>query len=319
MGVNLRDLFPAHAVPLGWYHGKRIAVDGHNVAYRYLTTIRHHDGDVLRSDAGRVTSHLYGFLGLVTRLRERGAEPIIVWDGPVHERKMATVARRIAKREEMATRAAKAQADGDVTAYHRLLRATTWLDGEMIEDCTRALDSVGVAVVTADHDGERYAAALCAAGHAEAVATEDYDALVAGAPAVLRKAGGARPFLHHLRDLDAHKLAPGQLRQVAIVCGTDWHPGVKGFGAKTAVQALHEFGDLGRIFDDVAAGRGGSRFHRLVAAGGMAAADFRDLEAFIAAAPEVAEPRARRPSPEQASAVAEEFGLQPARLLACLC
>ncbi len=54
MGVKLGDLFPQHPVPAGWYHGKRIAVDGHNVAFRYLTSFRGKDGDVLRNPDGRV-------------------------------------------------------------------------------------------------------------------------------------------------------------------------------------------------------------------------------------------------------------------------
>ncbi|MCA1810779.1 MAG: hypothetical protein LC623_02070 [Halobacteriales archaeon] len=84
MGVNLRDLFPQHPVPEGWYAGKRIAVDGHNVAFRYLTSFRGRDGDLLRSRDGRAIGHLVGYVNLVRHLRERGAEPIVVWDGQVH-------------------------------------------------------------------------------------------------------------------------------------------------------------------------------------------------------------------------------------------
>lgn len=319
MGVNLRDLFPQHPVPEGWYHGKRIAIDGHNVAYRYLTTIRARDGDVLRNDDGRVTSHLYGFLGLVKQLREKGAEPIVVWDGPVHPRKAATVADRIAKREEAVAKAEAALAAGDHVAHKRLLRATTYLTGEMIEDCSRILEPLGVAVATADHDGERYAAALCLAGHADAVATEDFDALVAGAPSVIRKAGGASPFMHRLRDLAAHGLTPEQLRHVAIVCGTDWHPGVKGFGAKTAVKALGEHGDLRVLVAQAESGARDTRYHKLLAASGLSLADFDDLDHFIATQPEPPVPVAARPSPEDAQAVADALGMRAERVMACFC
>src|SRR5688572_7373424 len=53
LGVNLRDLFEPRPVPAGWFDGKRIAVDGHNVAFRYLTSFRGRDGDVLRAPDGR--------------------------------------------------------------------------------------------------------------------------------------------------------------------------------------------------------------------------------------------------------------------------
>lgn len=319
MGVNLRDLFPQHPVPDDWYKGKTIAVDGHNVAFRYLTSIRGRDGDVLRNDRGRAVSHLIGFSGLVRQFRERGAEPIVVWDGPVHPRKQATVDERIRRREETLARAEAAKAAGDHALHHRLMAGTVYLSGEMIEDATRLLETVGVAVVTADHDGERYAAALCEAGHADAVATEDFDALVAGAPWVLRKAGGQASFLHRFSDLEAHGLTQAQLRQVAIVCGTDWHPGVKGFGAKTAVRALQKWPDLKALWDEVASGRGSTRFHRLVADGAMTRKEFAGLEAFIAATPAPEAPRAPRPCPDMASAVAEEMGLTADRVLACFC
>lgn len=320
VGVNLRDLFPQHPVPEDWYNGKRIAVDGHNVAFRYLTSIRGKDGDVLRNENGRAISHLLGFTGLVRQLREKGAEPIVVWDGKVHPRKQATVNERIRKREEAQARADEAKASGDYALYHRLMRSTVYFSEEMIHDATRLLESVGVAVVTADHDGERYGAALCAAGHADAVATEDFDALVAGAPWVLRKAGGGEPFLHKLTDLEAQSLTVQQLRQIAIVCGTDWHPGVKGFGAKTAVKALASYPHLGDLFAEVDGGDVDStRFHKLIAKGAMSSEEFADLDAYIAKLPDPEEPRKAKPCPEMARATAEDVGLSAERVMACFC
>lgn len=318
MGVNLRDLFPQHPVPEGWYAGKRIAVDGHNVAFRYLTSFRGRDGGPLRAPDGRAIGHLLGYTNLVRHLRERGAEPIVVWDGQVHPRKRATVEGRIQRRLEAALDAQAALAAGDHEAHQRLLRATTYLDARMIEDCSRLLRTLGVAVVRADHDGERYASALCHAGHADAVATEDYDALVAGAPAVLRKAGSPQPFLHRLADLGAHGLSPAQLRHVAILCGTDWNDGVKGFGAKTALKALREQPDLRELIAQAHAG-GSGRYHRLVREAGLTLEAFDELDAFIAQMPRPQAPRAPPPDPGLAAAAAQEMGLPRERVLACFC
>lgn len=320
LGVNLRDLFPQHPVPEGWYHGKRIAVDGHNVAFRYLTSYRGRDGDVLRNREGRVIAHLIGYLNLVRHFRERGAEPIVVWDGPVHPRKLATVEERSARRMEAALNAEEALAAGDQAAHQKYLRATTTIDGRMIEDCSRLLEALGVAVVRADHDAERHAAALCHAGFAHAVATEDYDALVAGAPTVLRKAGSQEPFLHHLGDLGLHGLSLEQLRAVAILCGTDWHPGVKGFGAKTAARMLQAQPDLRVVLREAEAGVATTRHHRLLQEAGFTVAAYEELDGFIAALPRPqAPPRAPKPDPGMAAAVAQEMGLEVPRVLACFC
>ncbi len=315
MGVNLRDLFPQHPVPEDWYHGRRIAIDGHNTAFRYLTTMRGRDGDLLRAkETGRPIGHIIGFLNLVRNLRSAGAEPILIWDGAIHPRKLATVQERIAKREENLRRAEEAKAAGDHKTFARLMRGTVYLDPQMISDCSRMLEAVGVAVLQADHDGERFAAALCHEGHADAVATEDFDALVAGAPEVLRKAGSPEPFMHHLSDLQEHQLSTDQLRQVAIVCGTDWHPGIKGFGPKTAVKVLQEMGDLRPLWDG-----GDTRPHKLVANGAMSLEEFEDLDAYIADLPSPPAPVAPKPCPDMATATADEIGMSHDRVLAAFC
>jgi flap endonuclease-1 len=313
MGVNLRDLFPQHPVDPAWYAGRRIAVDGHNVAFRYLTSLRGRDGHVLRNAEGTATGHLIGFTNLVRFLRERGAEPVVVWDGTVHPRKRATVEERIQRRLEAALQAEEALAAGDREAHHKFLRATTMLDRSMIEDASGLLRALGVAVVQADHDAERYAAGLCLAGHADAVATEDYDALVAGAPCVLRKAGGEASFVHHLTDTP---LSPRQLRQVAILCGTDWNPGVNGFGAKTALKALKRYPDLGLLVQEAESGTPG-RWHDLVRASGLTLQEFRELEAFIGEVPRPAMPAPPRPDPKAATDLADRWGLGRSRVIAC--
>jgi flap endonuclease-1 len=318
LGVNLRDLFPQHPVPEGWYHGKRIAVDGHNVAFRYLTSFRGRDGDVLRNRDGRPIGHLIGYVNLVRHLRERGAEPIVVWDGKVHPRKWGTVEERSQRRLEAALNAEEALAAGDHAAHQKFLRATTTIDGAMIADCTRLLETLGVAVVRADHDGERYAAALCHAGAAHAVATEDFDALVAGAPTVLRKAGSSDAFLHHLSDLGTHDLTTAQLRGIAILCGTDWNDGVRGFGAKTALRALREQPDLRQIIGEAHAG-GAGRYHRLIRDAGLTVAAFDEMDGFIAALPTPAEVVRPKPDPAAAVALSVDMGLDRGRVVSCFC
>lgn len=319
MGVNLRDLFEPRPVPDGWLDGKRVAVDGNNVAFRYVAAYRGPDGDVLRSPDGRAIGHLVGYVNLVRHLRERGAEPIVVWDGATHPRKRATVEQRITARVEAALDAEEALAAGDQAAYLKHLRASTYIDAGMVRDATRLLESLGVAVVRAPHDGERYAAALCHAGHADAVATEDYDALVAGAPVVLRKAGSLDAFLHRLSDLDGHGLTRAQLRHVAILCGTDFHPGVKGFGAKTAVKMLREHPDLRALLVDAAEGRGETRYHRLLREAGLGLAEFDELDAFLGDLPVAEPPRAHRPDPARAAGLAGEMGMARQRVMACFC
>ncbi|MHB1260812.1 MAG: hypothetical protein ACYC2H_03765 [Thermoplasmatota archaeon] len=384
MGVNLRDLFPQHPVPAGWFEGKRIAVDGHNVAFRYLASFRGRDGDILRAPDGRAIGHLIGYVNLVRHLRERGAEPIVVWDGAVHPRKRDTVDERNVDRRRASDnrltveaeleranrlgakeygRVLRAELEADVALLEALLptdasvrdelddkrrelaraaflpddqygavrivrledeavlvrRKVTQLDERMIADATRLLESLGVAVVRAPHDGERYAAALCLAGHADVVATEDFDALVAGAPVVLRKAGSLECFLHHLTDLEGHALTREQLRHIAILSGTDFHPGVKGFGAKTAAKMLRQTPDLRGLIAEAERGEGTTRYHKLLQEARLTLTEFDAVDAFLADLPTAAAPERRRPDPASAVGLAAEMGVQRERVLACFC
>ena len=386
MGVNLRDLFPQHPVPEGWFDGKRIAVDGHNVAFRYLTSFRGRDGDVLRGPEPerRPIGHLIGYVNLVRHLRERGAEPIVVWDGVVHDRKRRTVDERNVDRRRASDtrhtletelergnrlgakeygRVLRVELEADIGLLEALLpsdasvqpelegkrrelaraaflpddqygalrivrleddvvqarRKVTQLDERMIGDATSLLEALGVAVVRAPHDGERYAAALCLAGHADAVATEDFDALVAGAPLVLRKAGSLDCRLHRLSDLEGQQLTGMQLRHIAILSGTDFHPGVKGFGAKTAAKMLKETPDLRGLIAEAERGEGSTRYHKLLRESGLTLAEFDAVDAFLADLPRPAAPDPRRPNPEAAVRLALTLGVQRDRVLACFC
>jgi flap endonuclease-1 len=321
LGVNLRDLFrpERRSVPDAWYEGKRVAIDGYNVAYRYLAASL--GADLHRNKAQRPIGHLLGYLHVVRFLRERGAQPIVVWDGPVHPLKRATVESRIARRLEASLNAEEALAAGDMAAYEKHLRGTIYIDGAMVRDCTRLLEALGVPVVVADHDAERYAAALCQAGHADAVATEDYDALVAGAPVVVRKAGSAQAFFHGLEDLDpTHELDTRKLRWVAILCGTDWNPGgVKGLGAKTAVRLLREYPDLPALVQEAAQGMASTRYHAMVRDSGLTPEFFQQLDEHISTLPKVDAPTRPKPDPALAAQVADEFHLDRKRTMACFC
>jgi flap endonuclease-1 len=327
MGVNLRDLFPQHPVPVGWFHGKRIAVDGHNVAFRYLAAMRGPDGDVKRVD-GRPVGHLLGFVNLVGYLRENGATPIVVWDGATHPLKRDTVEGRITARVEAALNAEDALTAGDRVAYLKHLRASTYIDAGMVRDAKLLLQALGVSMVDAPNDGERYAAALCLAGYADAVATEDYDALVAGAPFVVRKAGGRDCSLHDLGDLARHGLTREQLRHVAILCGTDFHPGVKGFGAKTAVRMLAEHADVRRLIAEAAQGVETTRYHQLLAEAGrlpdfkegrLTLADFDRVDEFLADLPLPSAPPAQRDDIVLARRLERKWDLPKHRVTACFC
>jgi flap endonuclease-1 len=88
-------------------------------------------------------------------------------------------------------------------------------------------------------------------GQADYAGTEDYDALLFGAPLTLRQlTSKGNPELMDLdATLDRHGITWEQLVDVAILCGTDFNEGISGVGPKTAVSLVREHGDLWGVFE----------------------------------------------------------------------
>jgi flap endonuclease 1 (EC 3.1.-.-) len=83
-------------------------------------------------------------------------------------------------------------------------------------------------------------------GTAEYAGTEDYDALLFGAPRTLRQltSSGAPERMNLAATLNHHDLSWEQLVDAALLCGTDFNDGISGIGPVTAVDLLHDHEDL---------------------------------------------------------------------------
>jgi flap endonuclease-1 len=92
---------------------------------------------------------------------------------------------------------------------------------------------------------------MARAGDVDYVGTEDYDALLFGAPLTLRQltSKGDPELMDFEATLERHDLTWEQLVDAAILMGTDFNEGVSGIGPKTAVTAVREHGDIWGVFE----------------------------------------------------------------------
>jgi len=83
------------------------------------------------------------------------------------------------------------------------------------------------------------------------VGTEDYDALLFGAPCTLRQltSSGDPELMDFEATLESTGLTWEQLVDAAILMGTDFNEGISGIGPKTAVKLLDEHGDLASVLE----------------------------------------------------------------------
>jgi flap endonuclease-1 len=130
---------------------------------------------------------------------------------------------------------------------------TSRLTQEMVADAKHLLQLMGLPVVQAPSEAEAQAAHIARRGDVWAAASKDYDALLFGAPRLVRfltisgreflpSQGTSRPIPPELIDLqgmlDALGITRPQLIDLGLLVGTDFHPGIKGIGPKKALALV---------------------------------------------------------------------------------
>ena len=255
MGCNLRDLTQPETIELNSLSGQRIGVDAFLTAFQFLTTIRDRspegDGGPLKPSNGKVVSHLMGFLNRTTTLLAAGIKPVFIFDGKAPELKADEIAMRKARREEARAIHQQALDAGDFALAQKMAARIMHYSPQMVEETQRLFDLLGVPWVTAAAEGEAQAAVMAAKGQLDVVATQDWDALLYGSPVLVRNLmdDGTKRYgrVVHAQSIDLDQmlkendLSREQLVDLAIMIGTDYHPGIKGIGPKTGLKLIREY------------------------------------------------------------------------------
>lgn len=265
MGVSLRDLVTLTPLSLQELGGRIIAIDGYNALYQFLAIIRQPDGSLLMDSRGRVTSHLSGVFYRTANLLEAGAKPVYVFDGKPPELKSVEIQRRVEAKREAAKEYKAALERGDMVSARKVAQATSKLTREMVDQARQVLEAMGVPCVQAPSEGEAQAAFMNKKGDAWATVSQDYDALLFGAPRLVRNLtiSGRRklpgkpvyvdlvPEAVRLEDvLKELKVTREQLIDIGILLGTDFNPdGFRGIGPKKAYKIIQEFGTLKKALE----------------------------------------------------------------------
>ncbi len=265
MGLDIGDIVPKEPKMIADFRGKTIAIDAYNTIYQFLAIIRQPDGTPLMDRKGQMTSHLSGLFYRSTNLMEEGLKLVYVFDGKPHEMKKGTLASRRAIKERAYEEWKVALDEGDLETAKSKAQQTSRLTSAMVDEAKKLLDLMGIPHVQAPAEGEAQASHMASKGIASVVASQDYDSLLFGAPALVRnmtitgrrKLPGkqayvdVRPELVELkRVLESNGLTRESLVDLAIMVGTDFNPGVKGIGPKKGLKLIKEFGTLEKIIEE---------------------------------------------------------------------
>jgi flap endonuclease-1 len=260
MGVNLTPIIIKKVTNLDLLRGRTMAVDAFNVLYQFLALIRTRTGTPLTDNQGNITSHLIGLAFRTTRLiTDYNITPVFVFDGKPPDLKKVEIENRRQRKNQAEKDYQKAVEREDYATAWRKAVQTSRLTYNMIEDAKHLISLLGVPWVQAPSEGEAQAAYMACRGDVWATSSRDYDSLLFGAPRVVRyltiqgqewlpSKGRARklePEIITLDELLTHlDLTRWQLIDAAILIGTDFNPGIKGIGPKTAIKLLKKHGKL---------------------------------------------------------------------------
>jgi flap endonuclease-1 len=250
--ADLRQLAAIEEVPFSELTGSVVAVDAHNWLYRYLTTtVKWTSEHKYTTDDGTEVANLIGVVQGLPKFFEHELTPVFVFDGAVTDLKSDEIEKRREQREQYEDDLEDARERGDDIAIARLESRTQRLTDTIVETTRELLELLDVPVVDAPAEGESQCAAMARDGTVDYAGTEDYDALLFGAPLTLRQltSKGNPELMDFEETLATHDLTWEQLVDAALLCGTDFNDGISGIGPKTAVSLLHEHGDLWGVLE----------------------------------------------------------------------
>jgi len=266
MGVQIFDILPKKEIEIGELSGRFIAVDAFLWLHQFLSIIRQPDGTPLKDSKGRITSHLSGIFYRSAKLIENGVKLVWVFDGvPPDFKGMTTEKRRLLK-EEAHIKWREALDKEDLEEARKAAQATSHLTDEMINQSKLLLNFMGIPTVQAPSEGEAQCAYLCKKGLVYSVASQDSDSLLFNSPKLIRNLSvtgkrklprqdvyiEVKPEIIELNNILKNLgITREQLIIVGLLVGSDYNPGIRGYGPKKALEIVKNEKTLNNVLKKI--------------------------------------------------------------------
>jgi flap endonuclease-1 len=266
MGVDLGELFTKEPCAFEDFKDRIIALDGYNILHQFLSSIRQRDGTPLKDAQGRITSHLSGLLYRTANMVAARIHPVYVFDGEPHPFKARTIQQRRERKEQAEREWKDALEKGDLEKAKSKAQQTSRVTTDIVAQSKHLLDALGIPYIQAPSEGEAQASYLVRNRDAFAVGSQDFDCLLFGASLLVRNLTSSEKRklpnkqAYTLVHPERIRLEPGlqklglsreQLVDLAILIGTDFNDGIKGFGPKKSLKLLQEKGTIENAFSSI--------------------------------------------------------------------
>ena len=265
MGVDISDIAVKHQTTLKEQSGFTFSVDGFNIIYQFLSSIRQPDGTPLMDSEGRITSHISGMFYRTINLLDNGIKPVFVLDGKPSPLKNRTLHERRLVKEKAKEELKIAREEHDEEKIRSYSARISYITDQVVEDVKELLDYMGVPWVQAPSEGEAQASYMSRADLVNGVISQDYDCLLFGAKRVYRNFAiyGRRKlpgrsiyvnvspeFVELEETLEKNDITLEQLIDIGIMVGTDFNKGLRRVGAKTGLNLIRKHGNIKKILEE---------------------------------------------------------------------
>jgi len=260
MGVKLQELV---------LKGKIIAVDAPNIIFQLFNfTFKTKEGissSLITDRTQRVISHLYGILYRINFYYTKKLFPIFCFDGRVSNLKRIITKDQLNDFRFTQKLYEDAIRSGKRDLARQIAMGKEYLWPNIILESKKIIGALGVPYFESPASAESQCAHLVKLKIAHYSNSQDYDSLLFGCPHTIqnlskslkRKQQGRwtytkiEPMIIDLREnLRRLNINQFQLVDLAILIGTDYFPGIKGIGPKTALELIKKHQNLEKIISN---------------------------------------------------------------------
>ena len=269
MGVKLQNLVIKKKIDFSQLAGKIIAVDAPNIIMALFNFSYKNKSfsysDLMIDNTQRAISHLYGILFRVNFYYSKKIFPIFCFDGKDSELKR--IVSKDLLNDFLVTKKwyENAIQSGKKYLARQLSLGKEFLWPNILRESKQLIGALGIPYIESPASAESQCAQIVKNKIAFYSNSHDFDSLLFGCPRVIqnfsksmrRKVQGKwkykkiEPMMIDLLDnLKRLKINQFQLIGLAILIGTDYFPGVKGIGPKTALKLLKKYGSLDKVIQN---------------------------------------------------------------------
>lgn len=243
LGLKIKDLVVNERINLIDVENTVMVIDGCNLLFKYITKIRR-NGQILFDYQGNPVSHILGFFYFTINLLEHKIKPIFIFDGIPPRKKHKEDPAKIRRLVKAWNRYKNMRNEKNKSIH---FNDSYFLYKYVIEDLMKFIKKLGLPAIRAPSEGEAQAVRLVKEGKAYGVISRDYDCLAFGCPRLFKnfdfKNHGA-DYISLKRTLNKNKISYDQFLDMILLLGSDYHPGFKGFGLKTSLKKIKEYGSI---------------------------------------------------------------------------